>query len=56
MDSLGRRGDDLHQFATKKRTNNRTTIPTLKANTAAGYYGLVKKELLYGAGLLSLEK
>ena len=48
------------QFATSymigredKRTNNRTTLPTLKNNAAAGYQGPVKIELLKGAGLLS---
>ena len=35
-----------------KRTNNRTMIPTLKNNAAAGYQGPVKIELLKGAGLL----
>ena len=36
-----------------KRTNNRTMIPTLKNNAAAGYKaGPVKIELLKGAGLL----
>ena len=36
-----------------KRTNNRTMLPTLKNNAAAGYQGPVKIELLKGAGLLS---
>ena len=60
---LGEEGRRPAPFATsyvidqnKKKTNNRTMIPNLKANTAAGCYGLVKKELLHGAGLLSLEK
>ena len=35
-----------------KRTNNRTMLPTLKNNAAAGYKGPVKIELLKGAGLL----
>ena len=35
-----------------KRTNNRTMLPTLKNNAAAGYQGSVKIELLKGAGLL----
>ena len=39
-----------------KRTNNRTMLPTLKNNAAAGYKGPVKIELLKGTGLLSLEK
>ena len=34
-----------------KRTNNRTMLPTLKNNAAAGYQGPVKIELLKGAGL-----
>ena len=53
-------GNDLHHLQCldrkNKRTNNRTTIRTLKANTAAVCYGEVKKELLHGAGLLCLEK
>ena len=36
-----------------KRTNNRTMIPTLKNNAAAGYQGPAKTELLKGAGLLT---
>ena len=36
-----------------KRTNNRTMLPTLKNNAAAGYQGPVKIELLKGVGLLS---
>ena len=36
-----------------KRTNNRTMIPALKNNTAAGYKGPVKRELLKCAGLLA---
>ena len=35
-----------------KRTNNRTMLPALKNNAAAGYQGPVKIELLKGAGLL----
>ena len=35
-----------------KRTNNRTMLPTLKNNTAAGYESPVKIELLKGARLL----
>ena len=35
-----------------KRTNNRTMLPTLKTNAAAGYPGTVKIELLKGACLL----
>ena len=35
-----------------KRTNNRTMLPTLKNNAAAGYQGPVKIELLKGAGQL----
>ena len=35
-----------------KTTNNRTMLPTLKNNAAAGYKGPVKIELLKGAGLL----
>ena len=35
-----------------KRTNNRTVLPALKTNAAAGYQGPVKIELLKGAGLL----
>ena len=35
-----------------KRTNNKTTLPALKNNAAAGYQGPVKRELLKGAGLL----
>ena len=35
-----------------KRTNNRTMLPILKNNAAAGYQGPVKIELLEGAGLL----
>ena len=35
-----------------KRTNNRTKLPTLKHNAAAGYQCPVKIELLKGAGLL----
>ena len=35
-----------------KRTNNRTMLPALKNNAAAGYQGPVKRELLKGAGLL----
>ena len=34
-----------------KRTNNRTMLPTLKNNAAAGYQGPVKRELLKDAGL-----
>ena len=34
-----------------KRSNNRTMLPTLKNNTAAGYQGPVKIELLEGADL-----
>ena len=37
-----------------KRTNNKTIIPTLKNNAAAGYQGPVKIEILKGAGLLPL--
>ena len=36
-----------------KRTKNRTMLPTLKNNAAAGYQGPLKIELLKGAGLLS---
>ena len=35
-----------------KRTNNRTMLPTLKNNAAAGYKGPEKIELLKDAGLL----
>ena len=35
-----------------KRTNNRTMLPALKNNAAAGYQGPVKIELLKSAGLL----
>ena len=35
-----------------KRTNNRTMLPTLKNNAAAGYQGPVKTELLKDAGRL----
>ena len=35
-----------------KRTNNRTTLPTLKNNAAAGFQGSVKIELFKVAGLL----
>ena len=35
-----------------KRTNNRTMLPAIKNNAAAGYQGPVKIELLKGAGLL----
>ena len=38
-----------------KRTNNRTMLPTLKNNAAAGYQGPVKIELLKGTGLLETE-
>ena len=38
-----------------KRMNNRTILPTLRNNAAAGYQGPVKIELLKGAGLLILE-
>ena len=37
-----------------KRTSNRTMLPTLKNNAAAGYQGSVKTELLKGAGVLIL--
>ena len=37
-----------------KTTNNRTMLPTLKNNAAAGYQGPVKTELLKGAGLLKV--
>ena len=35
-----------------KRTNNRTMLPTIKNNAAAGYQGPVKVELLKGVGVL----
>ena len=35
-----------------KRTNNRTMLPPLKDNAAAGYNGQVKRELLKGADLM----
>ena len=35
-----------------KRTNNRTMLPTVKYNAAAGFQGRVKIEPLKGAGLL----
>ena len=35
-----------------KRTNNRTMLPALKNNAAAGYQGPAKIELLEGAGVL----
>ena len=35
-----------------KITNNRTMLPTLKNNAAAGYQGTVKIELIKGARLL----
>ena len=37
-----------------KRTKNKTIIPTLKNNAAAGYKGPVKMELFKGAGQLPL--
>ena len=37
----------------EKRTNNRTMLPTLKNNAAAGYQGPVKIELLKDADLLT---
>ena len=37
-----------------KRTNNRTMFLALKNNTAAGYQGPMKIELLKGAGLLNV--
>ena len=37
-----------------KRMNNRATFLALKNNAAAGYQGLVKKELLKDAGLLTI--
>ena len=36
--------------------NNRTMLPTLKNNAAAGYQGPVKIELLKGAGLLERKR
>ena len=36
-----------------KRTNNRTMLPALKNNAAAGYQGPMKIELLKGRSLLS---
>ena len=44
----GGRGGGLAPFS----TNNRTMIPTLNNNAAAGYKGLMKIELLKGEGLL----
>ena len=38
-----------------KRTNNRTMLPSLNNNAAAGYRGPVKLELLECAGLLILK-
>ena len=39
-----------------KRTNNRTMLPALKNNAAAGYQGPVKIEVLTDAGLRNTGK